>query len=262
MIRYKVNEFKQGFEDLGIKKGDVLNIHSSIFNFGLPSDVKNNYLPHAIFTILDEVLGHEGTIAVPAFNFDFCKGVPFNRQSTPPKLMGSFSEFVFSLKESIRSYHPMQSVSVTGRYADEITKHDTLSSFDENGPWVTMEKLNAKIVLLGSSFRSPSFIHLVEEREQVPYRYWKSFTGSYTDHGEESERTYKMYVREMEWNPALSLSPLEPLLAEKNLIRSVKIGRGIIICINASDFLMVATEKIRNNPYYFISNHPDYLKEY
>jgi aminoglycoside 3-N-acetyltransferase len=261
VIKYKCDEFSSGLTEVGILKGDVLNIHSSIFTFGIPSDCKIIDVPKNIFKILFEIIGTEGTIAVPAFNFDFCKGVPFNRQTTPPKLMGSFSEYVFSLKESIRSFHPMQSVSVIGKYADEITKNDTSSSFEEHGPWATLEKLEAKVVLLGSDFKSPSIFHMVEEREQVPYRYWKSFPGKYIDNGEESERTYKMYVRELEPSPLLNLSSLEQLLVERNLIRYAYVGTGRISCFLASDFIACAKEKIRINPYYFVSNHTDYLKE-
>lgn len=261
MIRYSIEDFRQGFEGLGIRQGDILNIHSSILTFGIPSDCKINDVPRNILNILLEVTGTEGTIAVPAFNFDFCKGAPFNRQSTPPKLMGSFSDYIFSLKESKRSFHPMQSVSVIGKHADEITKNDTLSSFDDHGPWETLERVNAKVVLLGSDFRSPSIFHMVEEREKVPYRYWKSFTGQYSDHGIVSERTYRMYVRELDPAPLLNLSSLEQLLVKRNLIKYVLVGTGRISCFLASDLIACATEKIRVNPYYFVSNHKDYLKD-
>jgi aminoglycoside 3-N-acetyltransferase len=261
MIRYNIQDFRQGFEGLGIRQGDILNIHSSILTFGIPSDCKINDVPRNILNILNEVTGNAGTIAVPAFNFDFCKGFPFNRQSTPPKLMGNFSDYVFSLEESKRSFHPMQSVSVTGKYAYEIIKNDTLSSFEDNGPWEKLERLNAKVLLLGSDFRSPSIFHMVEEREKVPYRYWKSFTGKYINEGVESERTYKMYVRELDPAPLLNLSSIEQLLVKRNLIKYAHVGTGRISCFLASDLIACATEKIRINPYYFVSNHRDYLKE-
>jgi len=261
MIRYNIQDFRRGFAEIGIQKGDVLNIHSSIFTFGIPADCKINDVPRNILNILNEVTGTEGTLAVPAFNFDFCKGVPFNRQTTPPKLMGSFSEYVFSLKESVRSFHPMQSVSVIGKFAVEITKNDTLSSFEEGSPWEKLEKLQAKVVLLGSDFRSPSIFHMVEEREKVPYRYWKSFTGKYTDQRIDSERTYRMYVRDLDPAPLLNLSGLEKLLVKRNLIKYTGVGTGRISCFLASDLIACATEKIRINPYYFVSNHKDYLKD-
>ena len=261
MKGYNTEEFRDAFTECGIKKGDLLNIHSSLFNFGIPSDCTVDALPQRILEILLEVNGPEGTIAVPVFNFDFCKGVPFNRQTTPSKLMGIFSEHVLQLKESVRSSHPMQSVSVIGKYAEEITRHDTLSSFSDNGAWSTMEKLNAKIVLLGSDFKSPSFFHLVEEREQVPYRYWKSFSGKYFDNGVESVRSYKMYVRQLDPAPILNLSSIEEILAEKNLIKYAQVGVGKIICFQSSDFISIAKHKIQRNPWYFVSNHRDYLKE-
>ena len=75
MIRYNILDFREGFESLGIQQGDVLNIHSSILSFGIPSDCKINDLPRNILNILTDITGAEGTIAVPAFNFDFCKAI-------------------------------------------------------------------------------------------------------------------------------------------------------------------------------------------
>jgi len=99
--------------------------------------------------------------------------------------MGVFSEYIRSLPDSRRSYHPMQSLAVIGKLRDEIIENDTISSFSENGPFGRLVKYNAKLLLLGADFNSVSMIHWVEEKYSVPYRYWKSFVGSYIDGGEE-----------------------------------------------------------------------------
>ena len=74
MKKFKVQEFSDKFSELGISEGNVLLVHNSLLNFGIPTDVKINEVPSQIFNSLNTAIGLSGTIAVPAFNFDFCKG--------------------------------------------------------------------------------------------------------------------------------------------------------------------------------------------
>jgi aminoglycoside N3'-acetyltransferase len=259
MISYDINNFSIAFKRMGITYSDILIIHSSFTSFGKPTNESLSDVPKQIFSQLIDVIGEEGTIVVPAFNFDFCNGILFNRQTSPSKLMGVFSSYILGRTDSIRSYHPMQSVAAIGRKAKEISLKDSFSAFDDNGSWAELEKLNAKILLLGTNFNSASIVHMVEQRENVPYRYWKSFSGQYIDNGVETTRTYRMFVRNLDQNPVMDYSSLENLLESEKLICKEKIGKGQIISCYCKDVVKYTQDKIRNNPYYFVSNHPDFL---
>src|SRR5690606_35252915 len=102
MVRYNSTDFKQGFKTLGIAKGDIVLVHSSLPSFGIPIDIPISSLPAQIHSSLHSAIGLEGTIAVPTFNFDFCKGIAFNRQTTTSKGMGVFSEYIRNLEVSKR----------------------------------------------------------------------------------------------------------------------------------------------------------------
>src|SRR5690625_5607696 len=41
-----------------------------------------------------------------------------------------------------------------------------------------------------------SVFHWIEQKHEVPYRYWKEFTGTYTDGDFTQEKTYQMFVRD------------------------------------------------------------------
>lgn len=215
MKKFKVEEFSDGLSSLGLINGDLLLVHNSLINFGVPSNCKISELPSIMFNELQNVIGVEGTIAVPTFNFDFCKRLPFNKEDTPSKNMGVFSEFVRTHPQAKRSKHPMQSIAVIGAKTDFIIDNDTESSFSPDGPFDRLKSLNAKILLLGADFNSVSMIHWVEEKYEVPYRYWKTFEGTYIDKNISSEKSYKMYVRSMETNPLLKLYSIERELKEK-----------------------------------------------
>ena len=260
MKKFSVKEFSNNVSTLGLKKGDVLLVHNSLFNFGVPNDCKISALPSIMFTELQNVIGDEGTIAVPTFNFDFCKGVPFNKQDTKSKNMGVFSEFVRKQTHAKRSKHPIQSIAAVGYKSDFIIGEDTESSFSPNGPFDRLKALNGKILLLGADFNSVSMIHWVEEKYEVPYRYWKTFEGTYIDNNTSSEKMYKMYVRSMETNPSLKLYGIEKELIRMNKLLVTKIGSGSIKVFNITDFISIAEDFITRNPYYFVSNHPNFEK--
>lgn len=260
MKKFKVEELSDGLSSLGLIKGDLLLIHNSLFNFGVPSDCKISELPSIMFNELQDVIGDEGTIAAPTFNFDFCKGLPFNKENTPSKSMGVFSEYVRKHPKAKRSKHPMQSIATVGSKTDFIIENDTESSFSPDGPFDRLNALNGKILLLGADFNSVSMIHWVEEKYEVPYRYWKTFKGTYIDKNILSEKSYKMYVRSMETNPLLKLYSIEKELIRTNKLLEIQIGSGSIKVFAISDFISIAEDFITRNPYYFVFNHPNFEK--
>jgi aminoglycoside N3'-acetyltransferase len=260
MKKFKVQDFSKNLSKLGLKKGDVLLIHNSLFNFGIPSDCKINELPTRIFNELKSAIGDEGTIAVPTFNFDFCKGLPFDKHETPSKNMGVFSEFIRELPEAKRSHHPMQSIAVVGAKSDYIVENDTESSFSSNGPFDRLKTLNGKILLLGADFNSVSMIHWVEEKYEVPYRFWKTFKGNYVDSDSSSEKSYKMYVRPMDSMLKLKLYSIEKELKITNKLQQSQLGSGLLKVFDISDFMSIAERYIEQNPYHFVFNHPNFEK--
>lgn len=260
MKKYKVQQFSNKFCELGLVKGDVLLIHNSLLSFGIPSDCKINEVPSRIFNEIENTIGEEGTIAVPTFNFDFCKGLVFNRQETPSQNMGVFSEYVRKLPQAKRSQHAMQSISVVGAQSSYVIENDTESAFSPKGSFDKLREIDGKILLLGADFNSVSLIHWVEEKYEVPYRYWKTFTGSYIDTTTPFEKSYKMFVRSQEINPILKLYSIEKELKKRNKIREVHVGGGLIKVFEIKDFIAVAEHFIVQNPYFFVSNHPSFEK--
>ena len=260
MKKFKVQEFSDKFSELGISEGNVLLVHNSLLNFGIPTDVKINEVPSQIFNSLNTAIGLSGTIAVPAFNFDFCKGSPFNRQETPSKNMGVFSEYVRKFPNAERSYHPMQSIAVVGSQINNIIENDTESSFNIDGPFDKLRKLDGKILLLGADFNSVSMIHWVEEKYEVPYRYWKTFNGTYIDKNDNYNKSYKMYVRSLETNPTLNLYSIERELKRNDKLKETSLGGGSIKLFDIKDFLSIAEQFIEKNHHFFVSNHPNFEK--
>jgi len=243
-----MSQLNSAFAAIGIEAGNTILIHSALFQLGRMSDVPLADVPDRITDAILDLLGPQGTLAVPTFNFDFCEGAAFDRMHTPSKGMGVFSEIVRKRKESVRSSHPMQSFTVIGHRAKEICAPDLPSSFSSGGPVAEMLKFSGKLVLLGAPMQAASIIHFAEEQIGVPYRYWKDFSGSYIDDGVESQRTYCMYVRDLQQNVQLDLSKLDRWLDEAGMLSASTLGSGVIKSCKMEDFLDIATEQLVNDP--------------
>jgi len=234
---------------LGVGRGDCLLVHSALQYLGRPENGVHTYL-----SALITCTGPEGTIAVPTFNFDFAKGERFNPQETPSIGMGIFSEYIRQLPEAQRTTHPMQSIAVLGRYSDSLVECDTPSAFDPGSAFERMLDLDFKILLLGADVNAISLLHLSEQRNQVPYRYWKDFIGEVlTDQGWQS-RTYRMYVRDMDLDPKLDLKPVQKRLENQGKWASLPINYGFVSLCRARDFVSIVDEVLSRDPWALVTN--------
>ena len=102
-----------------------------------------------------------------------------------------------------------------GKYADALAALDTPSAFDDGSAFDRMLHLDFKLLLVGANVQAASIVHYSEQRAEVPYRYWKDFSGKIKMDGEWQTKTYRMFVRDLEIDPQLRLKPIEEALKAK-----------------------------------------------
>jgi aminoglycoside 3-N-acetyltransferase len=260
---------------VGVRPGDGLMVHSAIHFLGQPLGGIGIYY-RAICAILDDGLDdypppatptrsqppHSiprlsgGTVAVPAFNFAFARGEPFDPQSTPSAGMGVFSEYVRQLPAARRTAHPMQSLAVVGRHAADLAARDTPSAFDPGSAFARMLELDFKLLLLGADIQAVAMLHYCEQRAGVPYRYWKDFSGQVkTPHGWQS-RTYRMFVRDMAVDPKIELYPVQNILVQRGQWFSQPLNYGHVSLCRLVDFVAAVDESLAGDPWSLVTNRP------
>jgi aminoglycoside N3'-acetyltransferase len=252
MRTFSAEDLAATLRDVNVAANAVLLVHSSLLHLGAMAGVAVGELPAAVYRVLRDAVGARGTVAVPAFNFDFCQGACFDPLTTPAKGMGAFSEYVRGLSEARRSKHPMQSIAAVGPDADWLCARDTPSSFDPDGPFDRLVRADARVLLLGAPFQAVSLVHLAEEQVGVPYRYWKSFTGPCRVDGWIEQRTYRMYVRDLARDPRLRLDPIERALAAEGALLGRALGGGRVQAFFARDFLRLALAGLRADPEWLV----------
>ncbi len=181
-------------------------------------------------TILESfvhVLGEDGTLLLPLFNFDFCSGVPFDLRTTPSH-MGALTEAGRLRLGAVRTGNPIYSFAVLGKRCDLFQGVDNFSGYGADSPFAILHKQGGKIAVLDlPDQESMTFYHYVEESLSVDYRFHKRFSALYTDcHGEAGERTYGLFVRKVEEGVVTRVDPMGELLWAKGLYSGNRPGTG------------------------------------
>lgn len=235
-----VNEFQA----IGLEAGDTLLVHSSYKSFG---GIDGG--PQTIIDALTHVLGDEGTLIIPTFNFDFCKGQPWDVRETPSK-MGIITELARKDPRSRRVFHPIYSFAILGRQADYLTKDRYKSSYERGSVFGKLRELDGKIMVIGLSYNdSMTFFHHVEELEGVDYRYLKTFTGMVTDEdGNTYEDSFQMLVRDIEQGVETMVDPMGELAEQAGIIKSHQIGEAAVRLMRANEIYEFTAREMRNNP--------------
>jgi len=233
---------------LDIQKGDILLVSSDIRRL-LFSAVKNGdfFSPSVLIEQLQTKLSAEGTLLFPTFNWDFCKGMPFDYYNTPC-MTGILGREALKRSDFKRSLHPMYSFAVWGRDQDYICKMKNESAFGGDSPFAYLHHYGKNLLIDVSMKRCFTFAHYVEEQVGAPYRYMKNFVSQYTGPGGSSEeRSYSMFVRCLDKAVENLIDPLGEDLTEEGLLER-KIINGITFSIlRFSDFYVFAERDILEN---------------
>lgn len=241
-------------QEVGLKRGDTVFIHSDLKRLGLARKGDERIClaleAEDLHAVLLEVLGKEGTIVVPTFSFTRDDVFIIERTSGTN---GIFSEYIRTRPGALRSHHPLISVSALGPKAVDLISGSGKSGFGTDSPYEGLHRINARLLMIGVPFCS--FKDYVETVCQVPYRYEKKFTSVIEKADHRSTITYTHFVRyrtrekEVALNPFLSgLNP-----EERAGIRSKNLGSGTIHCIEAEEAYDLLTKILTGDPYRFVT---------
>lgn len=202
------SELRTALNGIGIEEGDIVYVSSDVTGvilkakreLGLKGKEGQTLFLNTLIDTLKDIVGVRGTLLFPVYNWDFCKGIPFDMRTTQGKV-GSLNNFILNNRDDFkRTRHPLYSLMVWGRYADELVAMDNQDSWGVGSPFAFLHKKGGKELSINvDANKGMTFKHYVEQSTQVPYRYKKYFMGDYTDiDGNTETRVYSMYVRRLE----------------------------------------------------------------
>ncbi|GAA4825849.1 AAC(3) family N-acetyltransferase [Streptomyces ziwulingensis] len=169
---------------LGVRSGEILLVHTSLRSLGWVCGG-----PVAVVRGLLDVLGPDGTLVVPTQTGDLSDPAlwrqppvpedwwptirnampPYDPLTTPSRGVGVLPETVRTWPGAERSAHPQTSFAALGPDASRVVgDHATDCRLGERSPLAVLERLGARVLLLGAGYAACTAFHLAEYRTPAP----------------------------------------------------------------------------------------------
>ena len=231
-----------GFNDLELKKGDSLIVHSSLRILG---PVEGG--AETIINALLEVIGTKGNLMFPTFNYTRPLPVPYFDPLATPAKTGILAELGRKRPGSLRSLHPTHSVAVIGPDAELITKdHLSCRACGIGSPIDLLAQMGGKVLLIGVTQTTNTTIHIGEEYagvqkvswyEELPYIKILKPDGTIVSH-------------RIDTSPSCgsAFDALEYPLRKNGQIKGAMIGNAKCKIMKGSDVINRVVEMIREQP--------------
>ena len=233
----------------GLCKGDVVFISSDVTD--LFATCLENDEDFDINSFIDEIIktvGKEGTVVFPTYNWDFCHNVAFNYKKTKSKT-GCLGEIALKRADFKRTKHPIYSFAVTGKDQELLCCMNNITSFGPDSPFAYFEKVKAKNVIIDVPYNHCyTFMHYIEQKTGVSYRYEKTFTGEYIEEdGTSSIKSYSMYVRDLDLDVVNEMTEMGMVFEEKGLSKKITINGIDFWIVDMASTAPLIENDIRNN---------------
>ncbi|MGW1802002.1 aminoglycoside N(3)-acetyltransferase [Streptomyces sp. NPDC001984] len=169
---------------LGVEPGEILLVHSSLSSLGWV-----NGGAVAVVQGLLDALGPDGTLVVPTQTGGLSDPALWSRPpvpeawwdtiratmpeydplTTPTRGVGVIPETVRTWPGARRSAHPQTSFAALGPRAAEVVEgHAPDCRLGEHSPLARLERLDARVLLLGAGYDACTSFHLAEYRIPAP----------------------------------------------------------------------------------------------
>jgi aminoglycoside 3-N-acetyltransferase len=229
-------EVQAALAGMGLGRGDIVMLHADALAAAqfppMPQEARLDLLLESI----QEVLGAEGTLVLPTFTYSFTQGQEYD-PATSPSQVGMLGEHFRRLPGVSRSGDPLFSVAAKGARARELTQADASDCFGPDSVFARLHRLGGKILCLGCTLQVVTFLHYVERRLGVDYRYDKQFTGLVKDsQGRRQPHAVTYFVRDLERDSESVLLPLQQRLEAAGLLARGCLGRVGMVCVHTNDF--------------------------
>lgn len=244
--------------ELGIKKGDVLMVHSDLAALGRPPEhflQKKDLFLSKILGLFKEAVGPEGTILMPTFTYSFMKSEMYDVDNTP-STAGVLTEFFRKQKNIIRTQNPNLSFAVWGKEKDFFINGLSHDSYGPDSVFGKMLKKKAKILLFGASFKGgTTFVHHIEYMFGVPYRYKKLTSGPIKLNGKMFYDTYEHSMRFQDKYVAIdAYRKAAGILRKKGILKESYLGNKMLELVDTEEYFKEGLKFLKKDPLIFLND--------
>jgi len=236
----------------GIRSGDHLLVHSSLRSMG-PIEGGAD----ALIDTLLEVVGPEGTLAMPTFNYRVHLPFPHFDPHTTPGRTGALTEIFRKRAETLRSLNPTHSIAAQGKRAAEfLADHYKFQTFGIGSPLDRLAQAGGYVLLLGVTHLANSCIHVGESHagrvkfdwEDGPLPIVKILLpdGKIIDHQLDCSASCSM-----------AFNAAEHPIRRKDMIIDLILGEALCFLMKGKDVIDAVVEMTGEQPDALLCNRPN-----
>lgn len=250
---YNIDDLKKCIENLGIMPTDTLLIHSSMTSIG---EVQGG-----ADTVLDAFSDYlkDGLLIFPTHTWaQINETYNTYNPATEPACVGLLPNMFRRRPNVLRSLHPTHSVAALGKDAcDYISgEEQSESPCPRNGCWGKLYDRKAKILFLGCSLKSNTFLHGVEEWNHTPNRIADTYQQLYivTPNGTVSRPMYRHYHPNIDVSDHYDI--MENAFLEKGIAKIGTFGDAKCYICDAVGMADLLNEFLKRKPQLFDTSEP------
>jgi len=251
---YSSSDIKKALKKTGIKKGDTIFLSTSLGLLGKPNikNLKNiNQICEFIYKAVNNFIGKEGNILVPTYSYSIGKGEIFKHQKTQPaKSIGPFARFFLKQKNIIRSIDPMISVAGKGPLVNKLLSSIPHTSYGKD---CIFERLNSikksKCCSIGLGYNMVPFLHYLDWKNKVPFRYDKYFKGKILINKKICKVIWHYPVRYRKKSAFSDGYKLGKKALEKKILKEFKLGSGMVYSCDYKKYVKFANKEVKKDPW-------------
>ena len=250
------NKLKNILRKIGLKKKDTVLVHSNITPIVKYANLSLNEASLLLKETILEVIGSSGTLVVPTFNHDIFYNKKYTHETSRSNC-GVFSNYILFQTKSIRSFHPIHSFCAIGKRTSNLMYNISNSSTGPKSVFDKLYKINAKILLFNFDIGT-TFVHYIEQKKKVNYRYLKKIRGVVSKNNKEYIDEFDMYVRFLNIDVQVSFKKLHDcMISKKKMKRLVILNNTLSINLTTCKKMYDETIKMLDiKPYFLLKKNP------
>jgi aminoglycoside 3-N-acetyltransferase len=229
---------------LEIDRGTLLWLSADLTRLALTAKRKESgFSAEKFIGSFIELIGDAGTVVIPSFNFNLENKDHFSLKKTLP-ITGALATEAMKTGLFKRTKNPLHSFLVHGRYSSDLIGLDNVSSFGNDSPFAFFHSYQGKMLILGTTIINAfTFVHYIEELNQVKYRKYKDINIFLEDEGE--WRKYRLYTKQPGWT--MDMTGLEQLLLERGIAKKHIINGIDAFIIDLAEAFPLVQDDIQHN---------------
>tara|TARA_B100001248_G_C27399780_1_gene469176 strand:- start:2059 stop:2835 length:777 start_codon:yes stop_codon:yes gene_type:complete len=248
MLKKKKNfnsKFLKLFKSLKIKKNSKVMLHSNVAGIYQFQTVQNkNFAKKKFLNLLIKLIGNNGELIIPAYNYDFTKNKVFYLDRINSQV-GELSNFFLKNFKNTRTLNPVFSHAILKNNVSKKFFYDPADCLGKNSFFNYIHRENFKIVGFCTPLSAMTFVLYVECLNKVRHRFYKKFTSKIIKNKKKIILTINYFVAKKNIDCSPRSNKIEMALRNFKSFRKKNFGKFNCWSVDSKDVFSALTGRIK-----------------